>query len=732
VVKGMWAARQNVKAGKEATNKIAAVNEAVEQNMVKGMSKQDAINAARDDLGLKPEEMYDVAASGKMRIPEGEELAKLQAAQQNPAEAMSKTTKLRDRVMMGLTDLARPISSRIREMDEGVFGAVRKLEANVHQKTAANFAAMKDFMKAASKYARQSANANYRAFERLLYNGDRTAAKQFAMDNGMEELAEQVDVVGAILDDIYRDLSDAGIKVEYTADYFPRKVKDLNGLRGSLGDNTRGALDGYLRAYARKQGLSGAAELSKETREELTNLFLSGKVQKGQGLSITKQRQIEEVTEAIQPYYYDAAESLMHYVHKSVREAEKARFFGKNVVKGKDGKIDVDMSIGKKVEEANLTPEQKDDLNMLLQVRFNEGEQVSSDFVSGIRSIQTAALLGQLDSALIQLADIGSSIFMNGFLNTVRGLGKYAGKKGVTNAEELGVIQNIAADIEANGLGAKFVDNALKFSGFRAIDRLGKDTFINAAYLKNTQQALKSPEKIRQKWGKVFGDETPQLIDDLKNGRVTDNVKLLLFNELADVQPIALSEMPQSYLANPNGRIFYALKSFALKQLDLVRREAIKDMQNPGTRMRGFTRLMQYGAIMGLSGGTVGTVRDWMQTKEFRPEQMPDKSFEALMGIMFLNEYTRNKHIVEGDVEGFVINLLAPAGLGTITETVQAGIELAKDEEDQNPDKFAKAAKNVPVLGKAAYDWLFGGAEKKLERERKEEIREARRKAGIN
>lgn len=39
-----------------------------------------------------------------------------------------------------------------------------------------------------------------------------------------------------------------------------------------------------------------------------------------------------------------------------------------------------------------------------------------------VRDLQYAALLGQFDAALIQLGDVGSSLYMNGVANTAKAL----------------------------------------------------------------------------------------------------------------------------------------------------------------------------------------------------------------------------------------------------------------------------------------------------------------------
>ena len=40
--------------------------------------------------------------------------------------------------------------------------------------------------------------------------------------------------------------------------------------------------------------------------------------------------------------------------------------------------------------------------------------------MANVRDLQYAALLGQFDSALIQLGDIGSLLYLNGVLNTIK------------------------------------------------------------------------------------------------------------------------------------------------------------------------------------------------------------------------------------------------------------------------------------------------------------------------
>ena len=68
-----------------------------------------------------------------------------------------------------------------------------------------------------------------------------------------------------------------------------------------------------------------------------------------------------------------------------------------------------------------------------------------------------------------------------------------------------------------------------------------------------------------------FDGDIDEVLEDLRGDKITENIKVLVFNTLADHQPITLSEMPVKYNEMAGGRIFYMLKSFTIKQLDVFR-----------------------------------------------------------------------------------------------------------------------------------------------------------------
>jgi len=729
-VKVVNAKRQAKKTQVGIDNMSAKVEDQLATGLAEGLTPKQSWARARQNLSLSASQVADLAAHGKVMMPSVENATKIVAAKNNPIISSNAATKLLDHLFA-------PISTVVRNISEPVFGRLRKFEYDVSANTQSNMQAASDFMIKASKLRKKGGRkAEYNDFETALFNGNFQKATNIAKVFFPEILEPLQKVIGkeGVLNILHKDLKQAGVDVGFLENYFPRVVKDVGKLLNALGSTERSNLDIALSAEAAKQKVGSWQELDETVVTDIINKYLRGGQRSGTKLGLAQQRVIEEIDPLIKDFYYSAPESLNFYIKNAVREVEKRKFFGNNVVFDESNKVDLAQSIGAFAQDAfnkgEISSKQIDDLSMVLQARFVMGEKSGHAGWVGIKDAQTMALLAQFDSAVIQLADIGVSVYANGLRNTIKSIVPALRKKTETSAEEFGVLNTIAADINSKGVLANGVDTVLKYSGFKGIDRLGKDTFISAAYKNNTQLARTSPEKLSEKWGKVFGDETANLIDDLKAGRMSDNVKLLLFNQLSDVQPITLSEMPAQYLKVPNGRILYALKSFAIKQLDIMRRDFAGQL-NRGNYKEGFTNMGNYAMSIGLAGGAVGTARDILQTKELRPEQFDDKVFETWMSLLFLNKYTRDRYLAEGEVGQAFLGILTPA-IFNISDQFGKALQDILFEADSNPEKFNAVLKNIPVIGKLGYYWLLGGAEKKLEQERKQEERDRRNRLGIN
>ena len=181
-----------------------------------------------------------------------------------------------------------------------------------------------------------------------------------------------------------------------------------------------------------------------------------------------------------------------------------------------------------------------------------------------------------------QFADVGTSIYSNGIKNT---LSSFAGHD--ITLDMVG-IEKLTEEYRYKDGGAKLLDFFFTWSGFNKMDVWGKQTFLNAKYKSLVEQATKTPDKLQAYLEPMFEERTGRLMDDLKNKRMSQDVNLLLFSELSEIQPTTMAEMPSGYVNNPNARLWYMLKTFSLRRLDFVLNETYRMYRKQRTSNKEF------------------------------------------------------------------------------------------------------------------------------------------------
>ena len=719
-----------------AANKlIIKMEQKFDEKVIAGVPKKDIAAQTQAELGLNPEQVLTVLANGT-RTP------KINTAKVAAQNLQLRSNPLISRTIIGkqFDYIAEPITQSIKKISEPMFGALRRFEYDTHANVAQSNNTITPFLRETSRIRNKEKDpAKLEALssiDRDLQSGRflsaaRTAEANFpTLAKQLVAQGDQKPIISTLLNDIHNRAKAVGIKVGYLENFWPRAVKDLEGLKQAVGSELKTPIERALNAAAKKEGIT-VAELDDDLAAEVISKVLQKKnIPTGQK-RVEAQRVISEITPQLQGYYHDASTSLALYVERMEREIAKRQFFAgsKATVLDKAGNVDLDKSIArmlvKQRKDNNINPVDEENLRLLLLARFETGEQAMGTMLAKARDLQTMSLLAQFDSAAIQLGDIGSSMYANGLSNTIKALATGTRNARVT-PDDLGVINKVSAEVNTMDGWSKAVDKTLKLSLFSGVDRLGKRVFLDAAYRKATQLAQKNPTAIAQKYGKVYGDETEQLIKDLQQGKVTDNVKLYLWNELSDVQPISLSEMPRGYLENPNGRIFYALKSFGLKQLSRVRQD-ILDEARKGNTKAALENATRYVLMMGGTGATVEETRQFIRgglsseamttdvsTPESIMETFPDAVYETLMKVAFLGKYQRERYLESGQVGKYVAGLVMPASLG-IADTVGAAA-MGLTEEEVDIAKVEKAGRSIPIFGRLYYYLLGGGVEETVEK----------------
>lgn len=617
-------------------------------------------------------------------------------------------------VKVGLDSILGITSTRINNIHQGIGYKLREHDLNVLKGQKQYFNRVdKFFEKYKSLYG---GNPQMKAtLDNALRDGNFVAVEKEFRNTGM--LPEWTEV-RKVLDEIGTEAKAMGLLEDTLTNYFPRFIKDREGMLKALGTQERKAVEEALKK-ANARAADHGRQLSAVDEADVINKVLRGspKVVTGGKNVFTKERKFNKIPEFLQQYYSTPEESLHSYVRNMINDMEKAKFFGKHkktVPLGDTNVLDINASVGNYIRNelvaSPMSASEEKELIHLLQTRFGVGERSPAGLVQDTKNLLYTMLLANPVSAAVQLGDIGVSVVLNGFKNTMKALPKAIIGKGEVTAKDWYLTDQLAEEFATSRQTARWLHRAFTYSGFKYADRLGKDTFIQSSFNKLQDDVGKigsaKERAFRDKYRTSLGKDLDKVIQDLRTKTVSPEVELLLFSKLADIQPISLSEVPEMYLKMPNGRIMYMLKTFMLKQVDLIRREGIQEIKK-GNTAKGLAFMAKYGLVMGSAGVATQEIKNAMLYAG-TGETPPETSFSEDVGTNLLktfgwSEYVSNK-LKEGKITPAVLEMVVPP-----TEVFDKIISGEEGEWTQY----------MPVIGRMWYYWMEGGAKKAVERAQK-------------
>ena len=521
-----------------------------------------------------------------------------------------------------------------------------------------------------------------------------------ALENDMEqEFTELRD----FLDGMYEKAKDAGIDMGYIDMYFPRKVEDLDGLMNYFNRADQGIIQ---KAFDKEKERLDVEVLTDEDKSRVVNrLITTSKSLGNKSPHIKKRNQKIEINADINKFYQDSPSTLLNYIDSMNELIVTQELFGK----GKKKTDSIGKYVAKLVDEGKIKPAQQEEVLKLFRARF--GFQSTKGSIGAIKNVGYMMTMGSPTSAITQIGDMAWSLYKGGMINTGREFIKAIGAEvgidtGQITPEDLGT-EKIAQELESTKGTAKWLNGIFWATQLQRMDRLGKTTLVNSAIRKYQQRATKNDPKLKAELEAIYGEETTQLIEDLKSGKKTENVEMLAFNTLLDFQPVALSEMPVKYLDSPNGRILYQLKTFTIKQFDVYRNEAF-DKIKKGKVKEGLSNLVKLTVTFGLANATGDMLKDLLMGRKIHADDYFWTGLWRLMGVSRYHVWKTREGIGSG-----LQNVLTPAQVGIADQLWRdIVIDLPKSE---NPSKTLKEMRSwtfVPLIGKTGFWWWGGGKEK--------------------
>ncbi len=613
------------------------------------------------------------------------------------------------------SDMVTPISRQIKNLDKKLgttFTRVfRDHDLRTGKKTAALMKGAMPFMKSMSNALKGKPQAKEK-FDDLLLEGD---------FNGMVVLIDELNLPQKVSQDINLGLKqmretleeirtyareEGGFDVGYIENYFPRKVKNYKELRDFMDNDPelRAAtteIDKAIDEFAAKNKIS-REELTPEELAEVTSRVIRGYPVTGTIPSNFKPRSIfdKKTLNKIRKAYESPEDALESYIRGTVDAVERKKFLG--IVKPSKGQgvqgegfrdtMDSDIGMRAKVDESladalakdllkgtKFGQEDVEKLREIIQARFSGGtENFTTRALKNLGYLQVMTSFG---SAITQLSDQVFSIHFNGFGNHFKTL---FNRKDMFNFAELtGLSQREFENMGNSDKLSGLLDNLFRKTGLKQLDLFAKNAYMNAAWRKyhKLAQSEGGSQKLREELLPYFGERTDKVIRTVRSNAPTNKeppaeVTELVFHKLLDVAPATATEVPASYMRNPNMRIMYMLKTFTIKQIDTFRTAGISNIteggklymagraegnqskQEKGVRLaaKGTKDLVQIAAIFAAANAGTDVIKDVIYGRPIKRDELIENNLWKLIGI---NRYTFYNAKRRGPGKAF-IDLLAP------------------------------------------------------------------------
>lgn len=620
------------------------------------------------------------------------------------------------------------LSTRLKNIDPSLAHGVRQFEFNYRQAIKRDLERVRSFIDGLDRIAKAN-KTDALIMDLAMKNGDAGMVTQIARKYGVKDGLE---LTRTLLEDVRHRIKAVGYEVGYKPDYFPRKIRNRDGFLKYM--EKQGKLWGEIdRAIKEKEAsLNPTRPLNDDEKVNLINSFIRGFVRSKIALARTgnmQTREIEKITVELNRYYYTGRESLVRYLAEVNEAIEARKFFGRVEVKpnldreaelaleemSQEEKTQSALSfnnihdsiggfVNRLLEDGKISPDQQHDLKELFQARFG---YIGTHGIMGLyKDVVYMDTISNPISALSNLDDLGICLY-KAFWQTPGSFLRALANRSKITLDDL-QLDAVSEEIREMSKSSLMLRSFLKASGFTFLDRVGKETYMNAVIDKYKAQAKRGEAGLEEKLVENFGPEADSVYEDLKEGRVSENVLFLAFNELSDQQPITLSEVPQAYLDSPGGRLFYTLKTFMVKRLNFIYDEIIG---TPNVLLRErIKRFLKLYGLMVVFGAGVDELKDFILG---RKTSWTDRLIDNLLKPFGLSKFFLYKVRGEGILAaiGQFISPPARVGVSIVKDIFLAGTPVKTGRKSTEPRMF-EFPTSIPIGGKLWYWWFGRGAQK--------------------
>ncbi len=548
--------------------------------------------------------------------------------------------------------------------------------------------------------------------------------------------------VQPIMEEIYAEYTKLGMPaMGYLEDYFPRVVKDLEGLINSYGQKSKRTFELLVReenerrsALKDKDGNDASLpEMNDTERARFFQDFLQNKFRvdiNGARLpGNVKVRDIQLIPADKLKFYDNPGIAFGKYTANMARAIESFKVVGdtrkgKGSLQGELGKLTEELFSAGQIDNADADTVKS--LTELITTQF----QAENEILKSLGTLTYMATLINPGPVLVQIMDLYKVALYRGLGGVVSGVYRtVTGNRRFDIEDDFSISKTqLSAEFQDPSVLQKALDFGLsRLVPFRQMDTAMKHASIEAAYDDFVKKAKapvgsKKYEQILSELTITMGREDAlKTIEDLKLGKAMDSiyVKEALLAELLQRQPLTYLQVPEGYQTDPSKRLFYKLSTFMLLDLNYNRQEFMNDLGGPGKTLQQRTaalrRLAYMATLLTMFGLPSDLLDDWISGKD---TYIPEHVMNNMLGMFGLSKYTTTRALEKGTVESVIQRFTPPAvniivkGEESLRSWVKGDVELFE----------MKAWRNSP-LSDVWYNRTGAGKkqQEKLQKERRKE-----------
>ena len=553
--------------------------------------------------------------------------------------------------------------------------------------------------------------------------------KEVLLRNGFKE--QDINDMFWVLDDIWKQYKDAWLKIALTDMYFPRVVKDYEWLIDYMSRMSWSDIKvNKMSLMNRIRQIQSDTKMSDEEKESMIRRAISVEFRQPWTTSQHwKERRMWLLSDWwawIFAYYESPIESIDHYITSMVNAIQRQLFlWGLKEDANLDADIinqdtaeSVSQIIWKLVEEWMVNEDDINELQKSILAVLNKKPSPKS--VTSIKDITYISTITNFLSAINQLDDLWMVILKD--KSWLKHIVKAIAWKAWIKYDDLWLEDAYEMFREEWGI----TNWLFKKSLFNTFDRLGKTSFVNAAWesmihqSKNEKTRKYLYTRLESMYWTESADRMMEKIDKWDymwdDGQIDIEILRDLLYQLWSTQPLYTSAMPTTYLNHPWSRLCYALSSFTLKRMDWLW-QWMKEVNRQHWPVAAAAWVMSVSSFLAIFWAIIWDAWDllkgdkeetflWKFINEWIDEALKSWGYDALdswLKIWDLSEYdikTRKQQWIYGlfmsKVKPFIFDL---------------GKDVVQAVKERDEDEITDLAKYVPIFWKLVYYWLWDDLE---------------------